>query len=88
MLLRYLYFNETIEEALRAPRIHHQLIPMQIDYEQQFDKAIVDALEKVGHVMHGTPYDGGFTSMTAIGREKNRFVPVYDPRRIGSFEVY
>lgn len=31
--LRNLWFNETIKEAIDAPRIHHQLYPMELTYE-------------------------------------------------------
>ena len=31
--LRNLWFNETIKEAIDAPRIHHQLFPMELAYE-------------------------------------------------------
>lgn len=61
---------------------------MRVSYEQGMDANVVDALRNVGHVMFEGANDAGFASMTAIGRENNRFVPVYDSRRIGSSAVY
>lgn len=28
-----LFFNENVKEAVDAPRMHHQLMPMEIDYQ-------------------------------------------------------
>lgn len=86
-MLRYLYFNETIEEALSSRRIHHQLIPMHIVYENGLDEDIVQGLKKVGHQMIEGPYDSGFSSVTAIGVSDGKFSPVFDPRRQGSSSV-
>lgn len=88
MILRYLYFKENIWDAVHAPRLHHQLIPMQLEYETGFSDEIVKGLEKIGHKMYLSPADHGFASLTAIGRDGNKLVPVYDPRRLGSSSVY
>lgn len=87
-MLRYLYFNETIREAVAAPRVHHQLIPMEISHEADLNKDIVDGLKKVGHKMVQAPSDSGFSSVTAIGCDKNKCMPVYDPRRVGSSSIF
>lgn len=86
--MRYLYFNESIWNAVQAPRLHHQLLPMQITYEHRLDEDIVTGLESFGHKMSRANSDFGFTSLTAIGRDGNKLVPVYDPRRIGSTSVF
>ncbi|XP_055301023.1 scoloptoxin SSD14-like isoform X2 [Sitodiplosis mosellana] len=87
VLLRYLYFNESITDAVTAPRIHHQLAPMQLEYEQGIPDDIVKGLRDIGHVMYEIPPDSGFASLTAIAREGKKLVPVYDHRRKGSIEV-
>lgn len=88
MLLRYLYFNESVLNAVNAPRIHHQLLPMRIEYEDGLSKELIDGLHKLGHEMHKGPSDMGFASLTAIGRDGNKLIPVYDPRRLGSSSVF
>lgn len=86
--MRYLYFNESIWNAVHAPRIHHQLLPMQITYERTLVDDLVTGLESFGHKMVRANSDFGFASLTAIGRDGNRLVPVYDPRRLGSTSVF
>lgn len=87
MLLRYLYFSESIEAAVRAPRIHHQLAPMQLEYEKGTPDNIINGLREIGHIMNEAPSDSGFASLTAIGRDGNKIVPVFDHRRKGSLQV-
>lgn len=48
-ILRTLWFGENIKEAVDAPRIHHQLYPMTIEYEYGVLQQIVDGLERLGH---------------------------------------
>jgi gamma-glutamyltranspeptidase len=31
--MRNLWFNHTIKEAIDAPRLHHQIYPMELGYE-------------------------------------------------------
>lgn len=88
VLLRYLYFNESIEEAVHAPRIHHQLAPMELQYEDGFSDQIVNGLKEIGHKMVKSPSDSGFAALTAIGRSDKNLVPVFDHRRRGSLEVF
>jgi len=88
VLLRYLQFNESVWDAVHAPRIHHQLLPMRIEYEQGFPDEFIQGLHNFGHEMFKQPADIGFASLTAIGRDKKKLVAVYDPRRLGSTSVY
>lgn len=41
--------GNTIKEAVDAPRIHHQLYPMQVAYEYGVPKPIIDGLKALGH---------------------------------------
>lgn len=86
--MRYLYFNEAVWNAVHAPRIHHQLLPMHVIYEEGLSDEIVAGLSAIGHKMIKGTADHGFASLTAIGREGNKLVPVYDPRRRGSTSVF
>lgn len=88
MLLRYLYFKESVPDAVHAPRIHHQLAPMRLDYEDGFPETFINDLQKFGHTMFKSPSDSGFASLTAIGRDGKKLVPIFDPRRRGSTAVF
>lgn len=46
---RCLFFGEDIKQSIDAPRIHHQLTPNILHYEENFSKGLVDALGKFGH---------------------------------------
>lgn len=87
-MLRYLYFKESIEDAVHAPRIHHQLAPMRLEYEVGFNQEIIDDLSRIGHEMYKSPTASGFASLTAIGRNDKKLTPVYDSRRRGSTAVF
>lgn len=87
-MLRYLYFKESIEDAVYAPRIHHQLAPMRLEYEVGFNQEIIDDLSRIGHDMYRSPTSNGFASLTAIGRNGKKLTTVFDPRRRGSTAVF
>lgn len=87
-IIRHLYFNESLQDAVHAPRIHHQLLPMQIDYEQNFDPALLTGLAAKGHDLFQSPPDSGFASLTAIAREGDKISAVFDPRRQGSAVIF
>ncbi|OQV23352.1 Gamma-glutamyltranspeptidase 1 [Hypsibius exemplaris] len=49
VLLRVLYLGQTIKEAIDAPRLHHQLFPMVLEYERNFSRTEIEALQIKGH---------------------------------------
>ncbi|KAL4716683.1 hypothetical protein ACJJTC_004802 [Scirpophaga incertulas] len=49
VLIRKLWFNQTIKEAVDAARVHHQLFPMVIRYEYGVLKHVVQGLRARGH---------------------------------------
>lgn len=46
-----LWFGQTIKEAVDSPRIHHQLFPMNIEYEYGIIEDVVKGLREKGHGM-------------------------------------
>uniref|UniRef100_A0A6E8VY58 Gamma-glutamyltransferase n=1 Tax=Anopheles coluzzii TaxID=1518534 RepID=A0A6E8VY58_ANOCL len=93
LIVRHLLFGETLGTIIRAPRMHHQLAPMSIEYEKGFDPVVIAGLEARGHVCVQAASDGGFAALTAIVRHA-RGTPMstlieatYDPRRSGSIEI-
>ena len=86
--MRHLYLNETLDKAIGVERLHHQLLPMSVDFELGFDQTILDGLQGKQHTLSQAPVNSGFTSLTAIGRSGKQFIPVFDPRRQGSISVF
>lgn len=87
MLARHLFFDQPLQDAINAPRIHHQLTPMQLEYEDGFDEAIVNGLADIGHNMSKAIRTNGFAALTAIGRRGNQLTACFDPRRPGSIYI-
>ncbi|XP_050298141.1 scoloptoxin SSD14-like isoform X2 [Anthonomus grandis grandis] len=51
-IIRSLWFGENIKEAVDAPRIHHQLYPMNVFYEYGVLQQVLDGLKSLGHQLH------------------------------------
>ncbi|XP_066589447.1 scoloptoxin SSD14-like isoform X2 [Prorops nasuta] len=49
IIARMLWMDQTIKEAVEAPRIHHQLIPKELAYEYGIPKRVIEGLQALGH---------------------------------------
>lgn len=49
VVMRHLWFGDNIKEAVDAPRIHHQMYPMEINYEYGNLQQVISGLQKLGH---------------------------------------
>lgn len=80
--------NETLTDAINARRLHHQLAPMQLSYETDFDIEIAEELNQIyGHtIVENTP-DGGFAAVVGISKKDGVIEGVVDPRRGGGIEI-
>jgi gamma-glutamyltranspeptidase/glutathione hydrolase len=70
------------------PRIHHQFLPDEIQYEPAaFTTEVVAALQALGHQLR--PIEDGYGNMQAVywDRVANRVEAASDPRGIGAAEV-
>lgn len=76
-----------MEEAIHSKRIHHQLLPMEVIYEDGFDEEIVEGLRMKEHNVTKDNPVIGFTAVTAISRARGFIEAMYDPRRFGSIEI-
>lgn len=83
-ILRYLVFDETLEKAINSGRIHHQLLPMQIDVEESVPASVNKFFMDIGHQINFLPPDKTFSSLTAIGMKQGLPKPMCDRRRKGS----
>lgn len=88
-IISHLYLNETLENSINAPRLHHQIAPMLLQYETGFDLNIIEQLQSnYGHdVVENFP-GSLFSTLTAISNENGKVVAAFDPRRGGSISVF
>jgi gamma-glutamyltranspeptidase / glutathione hydrolase / leukotriene-C4 hydrolase len=88
-VIRHLYMNESLAEAIDARRLHHQLAPMELRYETGFDMNIVNELnQRLGHKIVENKPDGGFAAVVGISNIDGMVEGVIDPRRGGSVEIF
>ncbi|XP_060841452.1 scoloptoxin SSD14-like [Rhopalosiphum padi] len=62
-----LWYNKTLKEAIDKPRIFHQLVPMQIQYEYGTTRDVIQKLKDIGHLVTRLP-NTGFSAATAISK--------------------
>lgn len=88
VIVYFLYLNQSLEASLAMKRIHHQLQPMRIRFENGFDDEIVKYLEGKGHTTYVEPSDNGFAGLIAIGRRNDKLEVGVDTRRGGKGTVF
>uniref|UniRef100_A0A1B0D2V9 Gamma-glutamyltransferase n=1 Tax=Phlebotomus papatasi TaxID=29031 RepID=A0A1B0D2V9_PHLPP len=89
LIMRHLLFDEDVYDAMHAKRLHHQLAPMRVDFENGLSEEIIQGLIERNHSMYEVSPGSGFAALTAISSDakQSRVEGVYDPRRNGSVNV-
>ncbi|XP_059618787.1 scoloptoxin SSD14-like isoform X2 [Phlebotomus argentipes] len=88
IIMRHLVFNESLIDAMHAKRIHHQLAPMRLDFENGFNEEIIKGFSERNHELYEVSPGSGFAALTAISSDgAQRLEAVFDPRRNGSSNV-
>lgn len=89
VLIYSLYLNQSLETSLAMKRLHHQLQPMAIRNEKDFDPEIIKFLQAQGHSTYETtPSISGFASVAAICKRNGEIEAALDPRRGGTGIVF
>lgn len=86
-IIRYLWFNNSIQEAVSSKRLHHQLYPMEIQVENGFDQDIIDELVKLNHSIHYDAPSDGFAAILGLSNRTGKIDGALDPRRSGSLVI-
>ncbi|CAI6343242.1 unnamed protein product [Macrosiphum euphorbiae] len=82
-----LWYNKTLKEVIDQPRIYHQLIPMEVQYEYGTTKDIVNKLMDIGHPV--IRLENGASAVTAIAKTSSgMFEAMPDFRRPGNSSGY
>lgn len=90
VIIRNLWLKQNIISAVKAKRLHHQLQPMLLEYEEGFPKYILDGLSEKGHKLvrlnltvpvRNVVKMPVYSTVNAISRENDVIFAVGDPRR-------
>ncbi|XP_025200825.1 glutathione hydrolase 1 proenzyme-like isoform X1 [Melanaphis sacchari] len=83
-----LWYSKTLKEAIDKPRIYHQLIPMEVQYEYGTTKAVVQTLKDIGHPVKRLKNTIG-SAATAIAKSPSGMIETMpDFRRPGNSSGY
>lgn len=66
VLFRMFYLGQNVKEAVDARRLHHQLFPMNLNYEEGITTWIVDAMAAYGHNITYSKFRVGGAAVQAI----------------------
>lgn len=86
-----LWYNKTLKEVIDKPRIYHQLMPMQVQYEYGTTKDVVQKLKDIGHLVMRLKDNGGSggSAASAIARTPSGMIEAMpDFRRKGNSSGY
>ena len=88
-IFHHIFMNKSITEAIAARRLHHQLVPYELQFESNFDGEILRNLkEEFGHELLENKPDGGFAAVTGISVINGKVEAAFDPRRGGSIQIF
>ena len=88
VLYRMVYMGQSVKEAVDARRLHHQLIPMEILYEDGVTQWMVDGLEKIGHKTRKFSVGGSIVQAILVDRQTGAITANADFRKAGTVEGF
>lgn len=80
-IIRTLWLGQDVKEAVDAPRIHHQLVPMEVEYEYGNQEQLIKGLEAIGHKTKRYHYRGSI--ICAIQQNSSAIYANADFRKAG-----
>ncbi|XP_063704407.1 scoloptoxin SSD14-like [Culicoides brevitarsis] len=88
VILHHIFLNQTLDAALKKKRLHHQLVPYHIQYEEGFDENLLEELKMYKHKLQEVSSEAGFAAVVAISIDDDGTISAsYDPRRGGSITI-
>ncbi|XP_060862916.1 scoloptoxin SSD14-like [Metopolophium dirhodum] len=83
-----LWYNKTLKEVIDKPRIFHQLLPMQVQYEYGTTRDVIQTLKDIGHPVIRLS-STGTSAATAIAKSASGMIEAMpDFRRPGNSSGY
>ncbi|OWR41202.1 glutathione hydrolase 1 proenzyme-like isoform X1 [Danaus plexippus] len=80
--------GDELSDIIPRPRLHHQLMPMEVEYESDFKHSVIESLRARGHATTERGPTAGFAAMVGAAREHGFIVPQTDRRRVGSVDGF
>lgn len=84
VIYRMVYMGQSVKEAVDARRLHHQLVPMRIVYEEGVTRWLVDGLRAVGHELTKSGVGGSIIQAVQVNRETGDITANADFRKGGT----
>ncbi len=89
VIVNIIDFKMTIQEAVDAPRFHHQWLPDQLMYEERaLSQDVIDNLSAMGHSLHMRENTTGLAEGILFDRKKGLLLGATDPRGYGEAVGY
>lgn len=83
----YMKSNASLWEIFSMKRLHHQLLPNAISYEEGYDQNIIEGLIALNHTVEKVTQTIGFGALVGVLAEQDSISGAFDPRRGGSVVV-
>ncbi|XP_023345665.1 glutathione hydrolase 1 proenzyme isoform X2 [Eurytemora carolleeae] len=83
VLLRTLYLGQNVKDAIDAPRLHHQLLPMELWYEEGNSRWMLKELTSIGHNLTYFPTGGSAVQAILVDQETGLTTANADYRKGG-----
>lgn len=84
VIYRMVYMGQTVKEAVDARRLHHQLVPMKIVYEEGVTRWLVNGLRADGHELSKSGVGGSIVQAVQVDRETGEITANADFRKGGT----
>ena len=84
VIYRLIYMGQSVKEAVDARRLHHQLVPMKILYEEGVTRWLVDGLRDAGHDISKAGIGGSIIQAIQVDRETGDITANADFRKGGT----
>ena len=84
--IRHLWMNDNIKQAIDWPRLHHQLLPNEIFFDNNFPTDILSQLEWLGHKTTSLGTDSEASTVMAVNQLNGSVYANSDFRKGGSVD--
>ena len=88
VIYRLVYMRQSVKASVDARRLHHQLVPMHVSYEEGVTKWIIDGLKARGHKVSKKPIGGSVIQAISVDRNTGMITANADFRKGGTVDGF